>query len=236
MHRYHKSRTQTQTSLQHQLPSDSHTSTSDPTSSHTRPDPPTSTNLVETLALVLVRTSSCLKRFAFVMQARHWGHGGWGSAWSQFPQIGMASLDWATRLVDAMDLYHSDTALGQGSPIGFPMLEYLCVDGTADVSPFVKLSPNLRTLRLRIPEGFNASDCKSIIRTALPCVPRLASLEMWVWELADTAEERVALLEEMAESCPDLRRLSFQTRTFDYADGGMALRPVSERRFDWKVS
>ncbi|KAG8862495.1 hypothetical protein FRB96_001566 [Tulasnella sp. 330] len=214
-------------------------------------------NLVRVLALILVRTSPSLQSFAFVMQARHWGDGGWGSAWSQFPQIGMMSLDWATRLVGVMrdilnggetqqstrisdadaanrkDMTRSDGA-GAEVELSFPMLRYLCVDGTADVSDFVRLASGLRTLRLRIPEGFNASDSRSIMEQTLPHLPKLRELEMWIWELGRSAEERTGALSEMAVNCPNLERLSFQTRTFDYADGGMSLRPVDERRFDWQ--
>ncbi|KAG9006025.1 hypothetical protein FRB95_006476 [Tulasnella sp. JGI-2019a] len=212
-----------------------------------------SSNLVRVLALILVRTSSSLQRFAFVMQPRHWGDGGWGSAWSQFPQVGMASLDWSKMLVSDMRDLHAEEAertareesesqlsrenKGKGAErLGpsFPKLRYLCVDGTADVFGFVAIAPGLHTLRLRIPEGFNTPDSRSIIGRSLPCLPGLKELEMWIWELGQDTEERTELLSKMAMACPDLEKLSFQTRTFDYADGGMALRPVDPRRFDWQ--
>ncbi|KIO22263.1 hypothetical protein M407DRAFT_119527 [Tulasnella calospora MUT 4182] len=227
---------------------------------------------VYALASILVRTAPTLRTFRFVMHSRPTSS---GSAWSQFPRPGMAGIPFAGDVVAAMEsfiLATNTTTIPAGSDttngLCFPELRNLNLDGTADIQPFLALTPNLTSLRLRIPEGFNAVDCGRIIHS-LPLVPNLRQLEMWVWELAaaqaglkstasandntttpsqttpnqtevDSTQliqrERVRLLGLIGQACPNLEWLGFQTRSFDYADGGMGLRVVGEKGFDWKVS
>ncbi|KAG8949166.1 hypothetical protein FRC04_008964 [Tulasnella sp. 424] len=226
---------------------------------------------VYALASILVRAAPTLRTFRFVMHSRPTSS---GSAWSQFPRPGMAGIPFAGDVVSAMEAFiltntSIPTASDEANPSSllFPELRNLNLDGTADVRPFLSMTPNLTSLRLRIPEGFNAADCANIIHS-LPLVPKLRQLEMWVWELAaaqigskglasanpndnTTAatplqtspeadsnqlvqRERVRLLGLIGQACPNLEWIGFQTRSFDYADGGMGLRVVGEKGFDWK--
>ncbi|KAG8933243.1 hypothetical protein FRC01_010232 [Tulasnella sp. 417] len=230
---------------------------------------------VYALASILVRTAPTLRTFRFVMHSRPTSS---GSAWSQFPRPGMAGIPFAGDVVAAMESFvlananpaGSDAHLPTATGLCFPELRNLNLDGTADIQPFLALTPNLISLRLRIPEGFNAVDCGRIIHS-LPLVPNLRQLEMWVWELAaapagskpganvnganaattatptqpapssteaDSTQliqrERARLLGLIGQACPNLEWLGFQTRSFDYADGGMGLRVVGEKGFDWK--
>ncbi|KAG8975119.1 hypothetical protein FRB90_009597, partial [Tulasnella sp. 427] len=204
---------------------------------------------VNALASILVRTAPTLRTFRFVMHSRPTSS---GSAWSQFPRPGMAGIPFAADVVAAMESFATQGVCA------FPHLRNLELDGTADVRPFLALTPGLTSLRLRIPEGFNAADCANIVHS-LPLVPKLRLLEMWVWELAAAstglksdavtaneattpidsskqfvARERTHLLSLIGQACPNLEWLGFQTRSFDYADGGMGLRVVGEKGFDWK--
>lgn len=231
----------------------SHASTARPaTTNHQRRS---TSDPVYALAYILVRTAPTLRSFRFVMHSRPTSS---GSAWSQFPRPGMAGIPFGGHVVAAMESFVPAELLS------FPELRNLELDGTADVRPVLAMTPGLTSLRLRIPEGFNATDCASIVHS-LPLVPKLRLLEMWVWELAsastvspptktpsptttpsqqsttqDSAQliqrERVRLLTLIGQACPNLEWLGFQTRSFDYADGGMGLRVVGEKGFDWKVS
>ncbi|KAG8908423.1 hypothetical protein FRB99_006628 [Tulasnella sp. 403] len=223
--------------------------------SHSTADP------LYALSLILLRTAPTLRAFSFVMRNRPDSS---GSAWSQFPRPGMAGIPFASQLIPTMiDLLPHLSATMPSDKIHsshispFPELHTLSLDGTADILPLLALTPKLTTLRLRIPEGFNATDSRNIIYS-LANVPRLRRLEMWVWELGtvitrddvvnrasaapgrtpptadEISKERTRLFSLIGQSCPHLEWLGFQTRTFDYADGSMNLRVVPNRGFDWR--
>ena len=201
----------------------------------------TPTAPLHALSTILIHSAPFLRSFSFVM---HSGPGSAGSAWSQFPKPGMSGISFADALVDDMKalwentLEHADiksafASLPPREILGFPQLTSFAADGTADIASFLTLAPNLANIRLRIPEGFNAKD-SAIIVDSLTSTPNLKSLEIWIWELGHSAQ-RIDLLSKIGRSCPHLESLNFQTRSFDYADGGMKLRPVPEKGFTWKV-
>ncbi|KAG8935741.1 hypothetical protein FRC02_006550 [Tulasnella sp. 418] len=235
---------------------------------------PSTQFLVECLAQVLLQVRPTLQSLAFSMSAPRSSYS--GSAWSQFPKTGMCGIPFSRPVTEA--LKEGSSLPGSSSkpvvdfdPLDiFPRLTSLYLDGTSDVGHLLPLTPNLGTLRLRIPEGFNAIECCSVI-DSLHHVRKLEVLEMWIWEFVTQAnpdgvkvanthsisevsdvptsepisgESRegagviktpgVSLLEKIGISCPCLRVLSFQARSFDYADGSMKLKPISRRAFDWQ--
>lgn len=193
---------------------------------------------VHALAHILLITSPNLRSFSFTMQTND---STFGDAWSLFPRPGGVCMPFAQPVTDALRKLVEHLP-GPKPLVHFPELRNLSLDATVDIDSILSISPNLRSLHLRIPEGFNATECRQII-CALPSVPILRDLELWVWELVSAKdfptgarEERVRLLGMVGDTCPLLERLNFQTRSFDYGDGGMALRIVGDYAFDWKVS
>ncbi len=198
------------------------------------------------LATILRHASPILRKFSFVMSTRS-THS--LSPWSQYPLQAHASLPFAEPVIGAL----LKIAGGEEADanLGFPELRELLLDGTADVWRILDKSPNLLSLRLRIPDGFNARDSQSIAGS-LRAVPGLQHLELWIWELAtkhtgvmstahdenidDEPPSGVQIIRQIGHACPTLTSLNFQTRSFDYADGALGLRLIGERGFDWKVS
>jgi hypothetical protein len=197
------------------------------------------------LATILRHASPILHKFSFVMSTRS-THS--LSPWSQYPLQAHASLPFAEPVIGALLKIAGEET---DANLGFPELRELLLDGTADVRRILDKSPNLLSLRLRIPDGFNAKDSQSIVGS-LRAVPGLQYLELWIWELAtrrsgvtltthdgNTGDEPLSggqIVRQIGHACPTLTSLNFQTRSFDYADGALGLRLIGERGFDWKVS
>lgn len=176
---------------------------------------------VHSFSRILLATASELHSLSFVMRTTE---DSLGSAWSLFSRRGIGAGLFGGPVIAAM------TQQATAAPM-FLHLTELTLDATADVAPILSHTPCLTSLRLRISDGFNAVESQSILHS-LSCVPKLQELEMWTSTLGS---ETTKSLIEIGRSCPMLRRLYLQSRTYDDADGGMGLRVVSEKDFDWKV-
>jgi hypothetical protein len=95
-------------------------------------------------------------------------------------------------------------------------LELLQMEGFVDIGALLSRCPNVKDLRLSIPEGFRGADCLEFI-SLFRHIPKLESLMIAPFDMAadDRSGREAFLLYEIAKAAPNLRHVDMSTGRYD---------------------